>query len=210
MRKSKIVWGLFAVSLFLFLFILCQLLGNRIDSFDEKGLEWIVQSFGGGMLPFFEAVTVLGSGKGIGIIGLIFLFWLWWAKKDFIGTALFVVGVAFGNGVNVFVKKLVERPRPPFSGEIHSTSFPSGHAMVSFILFMLMTYFIFRHVKSKAAKTGAAIFSIVIVLLIGLSRPVLQVHYPTDVVSGYLLGYIWSVLVIILYEWMYDAKVLKK
>ena len=73
-----------------------------------------------------------------------------------------------------------------------SLSFPSGHAMVGFILYMLAAHFLAENVKSNGVKLAIGFLAFVIVLLIRLSRIVLQAHFPTDVLGGYRIGAAWT------------------
>ncbi|WML49642.1 phosphatase PAP2 family protein [Neobacillus sp. PS3-34] len=81
-----------------------------------------------------------------------------------------------------------------------SYSFPSGHAMVGMILYFFIAYFLIRECRGKTAKLIIGIVIGVLLFLIGLSRIILQVHYPSDVIGGFALGYIWVYLWIFFYN----------
>ena len=142
----------------------------------------------------------------IGIVALLVLLWMWLKKRDYIGMAVFVLAIALGNEVSKWMKELVGRERPMFDqiDVAESLSFPSGHAMVGFILYMLAAHFIAENVKSNGVKLATGLLAIVIVLLIGLSRIVLQVHFPTDVLGGFTIGAAWTILWILFYDWLYE------
>ena len=69
---------------------------------------------------------------------------------------------------------------------------------------MLVAYFLINHVKSARMKWGIALIVFIFILFIGLSRIVLQAHFPTDVLSGFSFGFIWTTLWILFYEWLSD------
>lgn len=201
-RKSKEAFGLTVLSFVVAFILIFAVSKGEPNVFDVTLTSWVEKVFGDGSVPFFETLTLMGSGKGIGIVGILFLIMLWWKKRDYAGMAAFAVAVALGNEVNQLLKNLVGRPRPVSvnSAEMHSLSFPSGHAMVGLILYMLIAYFLIKEVKVHSVRWLIGTLAVVLILLIGISRIVLVVHYPSDVLGGFAIGYIWTYLFIALYE----------
>jgi membrane-associated phospholipid phosphatase len=152
--------------------------------------------------PFFLLLTELGDKKGIGIVALIVLGWLLLIKRNFLGAAAIALSVALGNEVNKILKDLISRPRPDLEHLAHvdSLSFPSGHAMVGLAFYFFIAYLVIEGMKSTAGKRTVVTIAAILLLLIGASRIILQVHYPTDVIGGYAFGYIWLMLTIYLYK----------
>lgn len=152
--------------------------------------------------PFFLLLTELGDKKGIGIVALIVLGWLLLIKRNFLGAAAITLSVALGNEVNKLLKDLISRQRPDLDHLAHvdSLSFPSGHAMVGLICYFFIAYLVIEELKSATAKKLVILFTALLLLLIGASRIILQVHYPTDVIGGYAFGYIWVMLSIFIYN----------
>ena len=112
--------------------------------------------------------------------------------------------VAFGGRAIVeFMKWLLARPRPDFIDHpvvVHSLSFPSGHAGNSMIVYLALALIagpvLTRRLWPVAA---AAIFAVAI----GLTRPILGVHWPTDVLAGWMLGVAWTLSTVwLLDKWM--------
>jgi membrane-associated phospholipid phosphatase len=152
--------------------------------------------------PLFLLLTELGDKKGIGIVALIVLGWLLLIKRNFLGAAAITLSVALGNEVNKLLKDLISRQRPDLDHLAHvdSLSFPSGHAMVGLICYFFIAYLVIEELKSATAKKLVILFTALLLLLIGASRIILQVHYPTDVIGGFAFGYIWVMLSIIIYK----------
>jgi membrane-associated phospholipid phosphatase len=152
--------------------------------------------------PFFLLLTELGDKKGIGIVALIVLGWLLLIKRNFLGAAAITLSVALGNEVNKLLKDLISRQRPDLDHLAHvdSLSFPSGHAMVGLICYFFIAYLVIEELKSVTAKKLVILFTALLLLLIGASRIILQVHYPTDVIGGFAFGYIWVMLSIFIYN----------
>ena len=101
-------------------------------------------------------------------------------------------------------KLLIHRPRPsgdiPYYQEL-STSFPSGHATVAMALYGFLIYIICKNISTQRKKLAVLFVGASIIVLIGLSRMYLGVHYFSDVLGGYLVGLIWVIISITTLEW---------
>ena len=149
---------------------------------------------------FFGGITELGDTIGIAIVALMTLILLWLIKRDYVGMVILLLSVGLGNEINKWIKDSVGRERPVTVELAESLSFPSGHAMVGFILYFVASYLLINHINSSKLKWGIGILSFFLILLIGLSRIVLQDHFPTDVLGGFSIGLIWSLIWISVYE----------
>ena len=184
---------------------------NGEELFIDEVLESIVLAlFPESSHSFFEVVTVLGDTLGIAIVAILMVVWLWLKDRDYPGMVILLVSVGLGNEINKWIKDLVGRERPVTAELAESLSFPSGHAMVGFILYVVASYFVINHIHSVKLKWGIGILSFFIILLIGLSRIVLKDHFPTDVLGGFSIGLIWSLIWISLYEVLYKQLVIKR
>ncbi|MFP3721004.1 phosphatase PAP2 family protein [Niallia circulans] len=205
-RKSKMAWGLIILSFLLFILLILAVNGQVILAFDTELTHFIHTLFPASFIPFWEGISSIADKIGIGIIAFLFILFLWWKKKDFVGIAAFVFCVGLGNELNKWVKDLVARPRPLAAEalETDSFSFPSGHAMVGLLLYLFIAHILAKEIKGNAGKLILAVIAFVFILLIGISRIALEAHYPTDVIGGYLLGGIWLFVWVVLYETFYD------
>lgn len=117
-----------------------------------------------------------------------------WIRHWRTAAVLIVIAMA-GAAVLVSVLKLgFHRPRPaPFFGLAipHSFSYPSGHALFSFTFFSIAASLLAPRIRRRWLRVVIWIAAILIILNIGFSRIYLGVHYPTDVLAGYLTGFIW-------------------
>jgi len=113
--------------------------------------------------------------------------------------ALLLAIVTGGAAVlNEIVKRGFHRARPePFFGypEPSSYSFPSGHALFSICFFGALAALVSPSLKGAAPRAFLWLATVVLVAAIGFSRIYLGVHYPTDVVGGYLTGLVWTTAV---------------
>jgi membrane-associated phospholipid phosphatase len=154
--------------------------------------------------PFFINLTAMGDKMVIGIVALIMLAWLLIKERNFVGAAAFALSLALGNEASKFLKNVFARPRPDLEQIVHikSYSFPSGHAMVGMIVYFFIAYLLIEAIQSKTGKLIVATLAAILLLLIGASRIILHVHYPSDVLGGFALGYIWVTIWILLYNYL--------
>lgn len=94
--------------------------------------------------------------------------------------------------LNVLLKMIFKRDRPSLFIEAHATgySFPSGHAMIPLVFYGLLLYYINQKIESPIIRYILFIFIINLILVIGFSRVILNVHYISDVLIGFLSGLI--------------------
>jgi undecaprenyl-diphosphatase len=93
------------------------------------------------------------------------------------------------------MKSVFERPRPgvtPHLREAFSSSFPSGHAMQSAIIYLTLGAMLMRITSGRLTKIYCFTVAMLLTFLVGLSRVWLGVHYPTDVLAGWIVGLIWA------------------
>ena len=99
-----------------------------------------------------------------------------------------------GAGLLSFLlKNTFQRLRPDtfFLVTETSFSFPSGHALATMCFYGMLAFFIMRETSSWPLRLWVATLTLFLSLAIGISRIYLGVHYPTDVVAGYAVGFMW-------------------
>lgn len=145
----------------------------------------------------FLTVTKLGSTLYLWIIGgaagIAFLFLRWFRP-----LMLFIVAMAGQAALHHGFKWIFDRPRPPALiryADVESSSFPSGHAVAALCMYGMIAWIVTVRIENPAAKAGIWIFTGVLVLLIGLSRVYIGIHYPTDVLAGFAASAIWTAAV---------------
>ncbi len=146
----------------------------------------------------FLAVTRLGSTVVLIIIGcvagIIFI-----ALRWFRPVLLLIVVMTGQAALHHGFKLLFARPRPSSLisyPTVESFSFPSGHAVSSLCLYGTLAWIVASSLENSAAKVGIGIFAAVLIFLIGMSRVYIGVHYPTDVIAGFLAAAIWTAAVL--------------
>lgn len=140
----------------------------------------------------FRLVTAFG-GVGIIVVGLLVGVVLI-ARRRWSALVIWIIALVGGGLLNLEMKALFARPRPAFATPLlveHNFSFPSGHAMSSIITYGVLAYFLWREFRGRATRLLIVVATTVLVLLIGVSRLTLGVHYLSDVVGGFIAGGIW-------------------
>jgi undecaprenyl-diphosphatase len=116
-----------------------------------------------------------------------------------------IVAVSGGTLLSQTMKWAYARPRPelvPHGAEVYTASFPSGHAMMSAIVYLTLGAMLARTQSSQTVKAyiiGVAIF---LTVLVGTSRVYLGVHWPTDVLAGWALGALWAIASWLVMLWL--------
>jgi undecaprenyl-diphosphatase len=153
-----------------------------------KGPRWLL--WGAEDITALGSPTVLGLTV-LGVTGYLFLHGLY-------RNGLFIFVASAGGWVlNWVLKAVFVRPRPeivPHLREVVSTSFPSGHALTSAAVYLTLGALLMRIAKGRLAKYYCIAIAMLVTFLVGCSRVLLGVHYPTDVIAGWLIGMSWALL----------------
>lgn len=110
------------------------------------------------------------------------------------------LALAGSAGINVAVKLVIQRPRPPLAGVLASTSgysFPSGHATTSAACYLALAITAFAFTSSWRARVTAVAAAVGMTLVVGLSRLTLGVQWMTDVIGGWALGTLWFAVIVV-------------
>ncbi|MCS6927187.1 MAG: phosphatase PAP2 family protein [Candidatus Binatia bacterium] len=102
-----------------------------------------------------------------------------------------------GTGLSFALKHLFGRERPDMILHlvmVHSSSFPSGHAMLSAVVYLTLGALLAQVARQRTSQIYFLAVALVLTFLIGLSRIYLGVHYPTDVLAGWAVGLAWALL----------------
>jgi undecaprenyl-diphosphatase len=102
-----------------------------------------------------------------------------------------------GLGLSIALKGFFNRPRPQLVehlSQVYTSSFPSGHSMLSAIVYLTLGALLARLVDNRRSKIYILIVALGLTFLVGLSRVFMGVHYPTDVLAGWTAGLVWAVI----------------
>ena len=141
-------------------------------------------------------MTALG---GVAVLSLVTLFvagFLYMAGKR---HAMWLVLIATASGLilSTLLKMLVDRARPeivPHLSYVSTSSFPSGHSMLSAVVYLTLGSLLARFTPGMMLKVYFIVVALVLTFLVGVSRVYMGVHYPTDVLAGWTAGLVWAIL----------------
>lgn len=141
-------------------------------------------------------MTALGGVAGLTLITAIVAGYLVIAKKT--AMAAFLVGsIAGGAILSTLLKQLFHRARPDVVAhlvEVNTTSFPSGHAMNSAVVYLTLGALLARAQSEHRLRVYILTVAIFLTLVIGISRVYLGVHWPSDVMAGWMVGGAWATM----------------
>lgn len=141
-------------------------------------------------------VTALGGRTVLGLVVLAVVGFFVLESRYHAAIVVFATA-ASGDVVNTLLKNLFLRPRPdvvPHLRDVQSTSFPSGHAMESAIVYLTLGAILMQLSERRVTKLYCMGVAIFLTVIVGVSRVYLGVHYPTDVVAGWMFGFLWASL----------------
>jgi undecaprenyl-diphosphatase len=158
------------------------------DPTQLKGPRWV--TWGAQDITALGSPTVLGLTV-LAVTGYLFLHGLY-------RNGLFVFTASVGGWVlNWTLKEIFARARPdvvPHLREVVSSSFPSGHALTSAAVYLTLGALLMRIAEGRLARYYCIAIAMFVTFLVGASRVFLGVHYPTDVLAGWLIGMSWALL----------------
>jgi undecaprenyl-diphosphatase len=161
--------------------------------FDERVLRGLEAARSPLMTEIMIEITTIGSGVPL-ILMVAFAALLLWLTRHRWSFALLVLGSLGGTLVNRILKNTFDRERPTVVDaveQVTSLSFPSGHATSSFIVYGVLAYIVSRLAPQRSVRIAIWSAAVAMIVLVGFSRMYLGVHYPTDVVGGFLVGLAW-------------------
>jgi membrane-associated phospholipid phosphatase len=181
---------------------ICAALFGRFPG--DLGLILLLQSIDNSVLQSVMKFVSYDSNGWLEV-QLIFLFsvLIWWRLGILEGAITATTGL-YGP-LSLIFKLAIDRPRPtPDIVQVKifepTSAFPSGHAMFAILFLGLLAYFAFIHLRRPALRIVLPVCCIVLIILIGLSRVYLGVHWPSDVLGGYIIGGVFLGLLIYAYR----------
>lgn len=199
-RLSKpLVAGLASAAVFLVLFAMLaeEMLEGDTRQFDNAVRLFVHAHSSADITTLMRFLSVVGSPLVVTLFSVAACVALWFAGHP--RRAILIAVTAGGGSLLMWILKTAfhrHRPEPFFDTRLPiSYSFPSGHAMLSFCLCLSAAALFAVNRKSLAVRAVIWIFWVSLSLAIGYSRIYLGVHYPSDVLAGYLAALVWSLAV---------------
>lgn len=182
--------------IFLFGFLTDAIFDKELTNPDKNIALWTYSLASSPLTAFLTIITDIGSPLGTGIL-TVFTFGLLVWRKHYSLAWLVVILVGGSAILNEILKLIFRRTRPellPGGQHLSSFSFPSGHATGSICFYGFVIWLSLHFIKVPWLKWLTIIGAVIMILLVGFSRIYLGVHYPTDVLGGYLSGGSWLII----------------
>ncbi len=183
--------------------------------FDEWAIRTAVQ-YHGPEYKWLEEIgrdmTALGGIFPLSLLTLFVVGYLLIVRK-YGAMWLVLAAVAGGMILSTVLKYFIDRPRPQIGehlSHVYTQSFPSGHSMMSVVVYLTLGSLLARFVKPLVVKAyfiGAALF---ISFFVGISRVYMAVHWPTDVLAGWTAGLVWAILCWLVATWLQREHVVEQ
>ena len=128
-----------------------------------------------------------------------------WIDRKVRMAALLVASSLGGVLISSALKHLFGRPRPdivPHLSIVYTSSFPSGHSMLSAVVYLTLGSLLASVIPRRALKIYVLGVAIFLTVIVGVSRVYLGVHYPTDVLAGWIAGLAWALLCWVIARWL--------
>jgi len=204
-RLLIMVWAVLFCAL-VFAFLAWRLQAGGLTAFDGAITGWIRADISPGRTIWMILFTDLGNFDFVAVLSALAVILLFVYRKW--GEGL---GVAAAPLISwplyTYLKLVFQRPRPdlPHLAPAGGYSFPSGHALTTAALFFTLAIVTCRHIGAPAnvcrgpgGKALVWVAMVLLVLLVGISRVYLGVHYPSDVVAGWALGAVVALVIAML------------
>jgi undecaprenyl-diphosphatase len=185
------IWG--------FIWLLDAVKAGHTERFDEWAMRGI-QRFHGPRYAVLEEMgrDITGLG-GIAVLSIVtlavagFLF----INRKFAAMWLVIIATVGGLILSSVLKALIDRQRPDIGEQyslVMTSSFPSGHSMMSAVVYLTRGSLLARLVEKRRLKFYFLVVAMVLTFLVGVSRVYMGVHWPTDVLAGWSAGLVWALL----------------
>jgi undecaprenyl-diphosphatase len=164
------------------------------QAFDDAVLRWMGQHRFPSLQPVILEITMLGTGTVVMMIVGVSALFLWLTKHRY-SALLLVIATAGAILLNNLLKLGFGRPRPQvfdWATNAVSWSFPSGHAMSATVVYSTVAYLAARLQRRFLHRFLTMLTAALLIIVIGLSRVYLGVHYPSDVIAGMIIGIAWA------------------
>lgn len=196
--EMAIVVSLFVVALALFVYVVRKIIFQNRTGFDQRVFRYLQEHVSERNNDIMEFFTFLGTHLFLIPANLVLIAWFLFIRKER-WYSIKVPAIALSSLALMFgLKHLFNRPRPdiPLLFEAKGLSFPSGHALMSVTFYGLLIYIVFKTIENKGLKWTLISLLILLIMIIGFSRIYLRVHYASDVVAGYCIGFLWLVFAV--------------
>ena len=194
--EMLIVFSIFFLSLAGFIFIARRVFITGSTQFDQSVFDKLQPYVNETNNKIMLFITFLGKHDFLIPANLALIAYFLFIKKHK-WYSIKIPAIAISSLLMMFVLKNLfgrERPLIPLLEQARGLSFPSGHALMSMTFYGLLIYIVWNSIKNQQLKWSLVVLLLALIFLIGFSRIYLRVHYTTDVMAGFAMGFLWLVI----------------
>lgn len=184
--------------------ILVTIRMNAVPYLDRLIAQYVENHVTPSIYTFALGITELGSRSFMMPFTIVVGLLLVWLFKDWVPGLFFAGGTLFSHLIGQLIKILVGRERPSILMEANAEgfSFPSGHSLTPVVCYGFLLFLLFIKIQSKSIRVVLQILFILLILSIGLSRIIINVHYLTDVIGGFAIGILFLISLRLMYKYV--------
>lgn len=203
-KREKIEILAIILPIILFILIVLFFEAGKATSIETSFYNETTEHMSPVITSIMKIITHMGDSLIVCLVGLGLFIIPHMKRKVAIPVSITIVTSAV---LNVILKNFFARQRPDILRLMNETdySFPSGHAMINMALYTMLALLVMKYIKNKTIKFLLLLYCITIPILIGISRVYLGVHYITDVIGGWSIGFAISLCIYMLW----NKKILK-
>lgn len=175
---------------------------ETLASYDQQITDYVISQRSTVLTKYFSFVTNVGDVYGyLIVLGIaVFISAVVFKRWKYIGQIALVLALASIS--NMMFKRAIDRARPGIEHlvSVETLSYPSRHAMSAVAFFGFLIYLLYTFRMNKLLKAAGILLLAVLILSIGISRIYLGVHFPSDIVGGFIAGLVWGFFCILLFN----------
>ncbi|NRR91595.1 phosphatase PAP2 family protein [Winogradskyella undariae] len=175
---------------------------TTLAQFDTNVIEYIHSYRTPTLTKYFVFITDIGDVYGylIAFILCIITFLMIFKSWQYVIQLIVVMALALSS--NLILKRIINRSRPNQEHlvTVETLSYPSGHAMAAMAFYGFLIYLFFHFKINLILKSIIITLLISIIISIGISRIYLGVHFPSDIIGGFIAGFIWVILCALMFN----------
>lgn len=211
-KHTYYIYASFALLLFVALGYMVKFYPEALTGFDSNIQTWVRGDLPAELTRFFKTITILGNTPVQVIIAIVAVILLY--LRQYKAEAIFVSASGLLSSILIVsLKYIYQRQRPSITHLVHASgySFPSGHSLGTFMILGAIAIVLAQRLAKKEFKIAVYGITGLLIVLVGLSRIYVGVHYPTDVLAGFTLAFgllnaIYPTYDRIRFEWRFQSK----